>query len=541
MKRTQTISFRLTASFVALFCVLMGFGLAGLLGVKDFKEEASAIRDRWLLSTRYLGDLNNYTSDFRAMEATFLLGPESENAPRGRPADERSLDDAILKAELDYEDLVHDEQEGKLYRDFQEEWKRYRHEAERVFSLALDNRKSDAVEVYLTSSKQPFSAASDLLDQLGAHNNWRAQEASNREALAIQAAWFYLSAAVLVTALSAVVILLYVKRSIIGPLEGLANCMHALSSGEMGVAVPGGDEPDELGEMARAVAVFRSHAIDLRVSQRGLASQATMLEEKLAHEQRLNEQQRNFISMASHEFRTPMTIIDGHAQRIINTPESASYEKTLERAKKIRLAIKRMNAIIDNILHSTMVFETAPNLYLHKTEFDMRALIREACKLHREISPNALIVEDLGEEPLTVWGDKDLIFQVCTNLLANSIKYTARGGTVRAVTRLRGEHVALVLQDEGIGIPREDIPHIFERYYRGRNVTSIVGTGIGLCFVKIVIELHNGAIDVKSTLGKGSVFTVLLPGEPPEAKPAFANDPPKFHPQSPRHRAKIRP
>ena len=87
----------------------------------------------------------------------------------------------------------------------------------------------------------------------------------------------------------------------------------------MRVDISAADRPNELGEMARAVAVFRSNAIELKVSQRGLASQATMLEEKLAHERRLNQQQRNFIAMASHEFRTPMTIIDGHAQRLINS------------------------------------------------------------------------------------------------------------------------------------------------------------------------------------------------------------------------------
>jgi two-component system, OmpR family, sensor kinase len=511
MKRTKTISFRLTTSFVGLFLLLLGFGLAGLFVLKVFNQEASGIRDRWLRSTRYLGDLNNYTSDFRAVEATFLLGKVSENAPGAGQQEKKRLDETIMQAERDYESVAHDDYENKLYGEFRQAWERYHAEAERVFSLASENRKSEAVAIFLTSSKELFLQASILLEQLSGHNNLRAQEASEREGVAIQAAWVFLSAGGIVTAIVALVILLYVKKCVIRPIEMLAECMRTLSSGEMDVVISGVDKADELGEMARAVTIFRSHAIDLRVSQLGLASQAKMLEEKLAHEQRLNEQQRNFISMASHEFRTPMTVIDGHAQRILNTQEIQHHDKILERARKIRSAIKRMNTLIENILQVTRVFESTPNLYLHKNDFDIRRLVHEVCKLHREISPHAFVIEELGEQVLNVCADRDLIYQVCSNILANSIKYTARGRPICVTTKLDGDRVAVIVQDEGIGIPKEDIDHIFERYYRGRNVSSIVGTGIGLCFVKIVVDMHEGAIEVKSDLGKGSVFAVSLP------------------------------
>jgi signal transduction histidine kinase len=506
----QSIGFRLTASFALLFSILIGFGIFGLLRLDDFNKESSAIRDRWLKSTRYIGDLNNYTSDFRAMEATFLLEPQSSDI-MARSSETKTLDDAIMLSQRNYESVMHDDFESQLYMEFQQVWKNYRNEAERVFNLILTKNKADAIAIYLTSSSRTFSAASDLLDKLNDQNNLHAEQASHRATAAIQEAWNYISAAVALSGFTVLVILLYVTRTVAFPLKKLANCMQLLSHGDMDVSISGADRRNELGEMARAVAVFRSNAIELKVSQRGLASQATMLEEKLAHERRLNQQQRNFISMASHEFRTPMTIIDGHAQRLINSQELQSYEKTAERANKIRVAIKRMSVMIDNILRSSKFFDERPTLYMHKSEFDLRALLHEVCKLHREISANAIIIEDLGYNPLKICGDKDLLFQAFSNLVANSVKYSPGGGTIAVSAHIEENQVKICVKDEGIGIPEADIAHLFERYYRGSNVSSIVGTGIGLFLVKVVIDLHLGTINVTSQKGTGSVFEVRLP------------------------------
>ena len=510
MRRTQSIGFRLTASFALLFGILIGFGLFGLLRLDDFNKESSAIRERWLKSTRYLGDLSNYTSDFRAMEATFLLAPQTGDVT-AQSGGAKTLDEAITQSQRNYESVMHDAFESQLYMEFQQVWKKYRSEAERVFNLSLTKNKADAIAIYLTTSNRTFSAASDLLEKLNDQNNLHAQMASNRATVAIQEAWNYISAAVALSAFTVLIILLYVTRTVAFPLKKLANCMQLLSQGDMDVSISGADRPNELGEMARAVAVFRSNAIELKVSQRGLASQATMLEEKLAHERRLNQQQRNFITMASHEFRTPMTIIDGHAQRLINSQEPVSYEKTAERAKKIRIAVKRMSVMIDNILRSSKFFDEKPTLYLHNSEFDMRALLHEVCKLHREISTNAIIIEDLGYHPLKMVGDKNLLFQAFSNLVANSVKYSPGGGTIAVSAQMKENQVTNSVKDDGIGIPEADMSHLFERYYRGSNVASIVGTGIGLFLVKVVVDLHLGTINVISQKGAGSVFEVRIP------------------------------
>ena len=173
-----------------------------------------------------------------------------------------------------------------------------------------------------------------------------------------------------------VLILLYVARIVIFPLRELADCMRALSSGDVDVALPDALQPNEIGEMARAVAVFRNNAVDLKLSRRGLARQAMMLEEKLAQEIRLNQQQRNFISMASHEFRTPMTIIDGHAQRLLNArdPELPNPAKGEGEEDPMGGEAHERHDQHDPALLALL--DEAPELYLHgHSEFDMRAML----------------------------------------------------------------------------------------------------------------------------------------------------------------------
>ena len=191
MRRTQSIIFRLTASFALLFGILIGFGLFGLLRLDDFNKESSAIRDRWLKSTRYIGDLNNYTSDFRAMEANFLLSAQT-GAIVDQSKETRELDLAIERSQHNYESVIHDPLELKLYSEFQQVWRDYRTEAERVFNEGSTKNNARAIAIYLNSSSRTFIAASDLLEKLNDQNNSHAQQASNRATVAIQEAWNYI-------------------------------------------------------------------------------------------------------------------------------------------------------------------------------------------------------------------------------------------------------------------------------------------------------------------------------------------------------------
>jgi signal transduction histidine kinase len=287
--------------------------------------------------------------------------------------------------------------------------------------------------------------------------------------------------------------------------------MRDLSANKTDIDIQGTERADEIGEMARAAVVFQRNAIELMVSQRGLAQQASMLEERLAAEQRLTEMQRNFVSMASHEFRTPLTIIDGNARRLIKSSERASGAEIVQRAGRIRAAVLRVTHLMDNLLNTSRLVDRGADLYFHPSEIDLATLLNDVCQLHREIAPKSRILARIEPRPLPMFGDPKLLHQAFSNLLSNAIKYSPGGSRVELGVHTDPDHVFVSVDDQGIGIPAADLAQIFERYARGSNVSGIVGTGIGLYLVKMVVDLHGGRIAVESTEGHGSRFTVRLP------------------------------
>jgi signal transduction histidine kinase len=250
-------------------------------------------------------------------------------------------------------------------------------------------------------------------------------------------------------------------------------------------------------------------------SRHGLEQQASMLQEKLAEEQRLTLLQRNFVSMASHEFRTPLTIIDAHAQRLVAMKDRLGPEELAERSRKIRSAVTRMTHLIHNLIDSSRVIDGDVELYFHPATTDVTLLLQEVCHLQREIAPQAQILENFAGRPMPIVGDSNLLFQVFSNLLSNAVKYSASAGLIKVTaTYDKDSRVVVCVEDQGIGIPEQDCPRVFERYYRGSNAAGITGTGVGLYFVKMVVELHGGEVTAESLEGEGAKLTVRLPLKP---------------------------
>ena len=215
--------------------------------------------------------------------------------------------------------------------------------------------------------------------------------------------------------------------------------------------------------------------------------------------------------MASHEFRTPLTVIDGQAQRLAKTSKDATSADIVERAGKIRKAVFRMTTVIDKLLNSSSLVEGKAELYFHPAETDLRGVLEEVCNVHREVAPQANISQRLGTSPLPVFGDVKLLFQMFGNLISNALKYSPDGSSIEVIAATEGDKIAVSVRDRGMGIPQRDLANIFDRYTRGSNASGIVGTGVGLYLVKIVAELHNGSVVVDSIEDEGSCFTVRLP------------------------------
>jgi two-component system OmpR family sensor kinase len=510
MRQLRSIRFRLSAVLFFFFLLVLVLGLFSIGRLSDFNRVSADIRDRWLPNTRLLGDLNNFTSDFRAAEGRYLLSQTpAEVAATEKEMEE--LDLYIERAQRGYERIHNDPGESRLYEQFKARWNDYRNLVGQVVQLLPTDRRREAITLYSTTSQSAYDAASDTLGQLTDRNVAAAREANDRADSAYRQARWLIGVAMLFAGVLGAGALLYVRHAISRPLLNLAGRMHRLAENDTDIDIPGTQRRDEIGEMARAVVVFRNNAIELMLSQQGLAQQASMLEERLAHEQRLTELQRNFVSMASHEFRTPLTIIDGHAQRMIKTKDRLGAEEIAERAGKIRTAVLRMTSLMDNLLNSSRLFDGGAGLYYHPVEIDLAALLHDVCQLHREIAPRSQIREDFGGQPLPVVGDSKLLFQVFSNLLSNAIKYSPGGGLIKIGARTESGQVAVVVEDRGIGIPESDRERLFTRYGRGSNVSGIVGTGVGLYLVKMVIDLHHGDVAVESREGEGSRFSVRLP------------------------------
>lgn len=519
MSKTRSIRFRLSSVFAFFLLLVIVFGAFSIERLSHFNGISADIRDRWLPSTRYLGDLNNFTSDFRAAEAGRLLSATPvERAQVDSTIEE--LDRQVSLAKHSYEHVFHDAEENRLYAQFTSEWSRYRQAADRVMELAEAGRRVEASARYMSESRGAYDAASDTLGLLTDRNAASARDSSDRADAAYKEALSLSGVAMVLAALMAGAAIVYTRRSISEPLLNLVACMRRIASNEGDVRILFTERHDEIGEMARAVVVFRDTAVDLAVSQQKLAHQASMLEERLAQEQRLTSLQRNFVSMASHEFRTPLTVIDGHAQRLIVMKDRLRPQEIVERAGKIRGAILRMTNLIDSLLSSSRLFDGKAELYFHPEEIDLAPLLRDVCRLHREVSPWSQISESFGKQPLRMTGDPKLLFQAFSNLLSNAIKYSPGGGLIKFHARQNGDEILVAVEDRGVGIPRKDLERLFERYYRGSNVSGIVGTGIGLYFVKMVVDLHGGDVAVTSTEGEGSRFTVRLPAVAPAREEA---------------------
>ena len=508
MINPHSIRARLSLVFALFLLMVIGVGLFSINRLSTFNEVSAEIRSHWLRAAPMLGELNNLISDFRAAEAGSLIALEAGDVAALK-RELAGLEQALGKARAAYAQSYQDAAEKSLYARFTLQWDTYRQVADRVIALAAEGRRREGVELYRNVSHEAFNLASNTLAGLVDHNVLGARMATEREADVYRTSRALILGAILLAAFCLVAAVIFITLSISDPLLDLAQRMHRLAADETHIEIEGAGRRDEIGEMARAVLVFRDNAVKLVLSQEALSAQTETLREALAAERRLTTQQQNFVSMTSHEFRTPLTIIDSHAQRLIRMKERLTPEQLAERARGIRAAVMRMTSLIDSLLNTSRVFDG--DVRLQREEVDLIGLARQACQMHREVAPSALLREDFAAPALRITGDPRLLFQAISNLISNAIKYSAPGSPIDVGIEDGGDHVRIVVSDAGIGIPDKDRAHLFERYFRGSNVSDIAGTGVGLYLVDMVAKLHGGQAGVACPQAGGSRFTLVLP------------------------------
>lgn len=251
------------------------------------------------------------------------------------------------------------------------------------------------------------------------------------------------------------------------------------------------------------LALKRTRA-DERVRQR-----KTELQKELENERKISELYRSFGAMVSHQFRTPLAIIDAAMQRLIRGEGRADYAEIVRRAEQAREATQRLNCLIENILQADRFME---QLDVAMTPCSLALLAQQAVAEQKIYTPARDIeLIDETQEDATVQCDPLLTAQILDNLLSNAIKYSAGDQPVSVRVYRDGVAICCAVRDEGRGISSQDIAHIFKRYFRAWAATDVVGTGIGLHIAAELAALQQGEIQVQSEPGVGSTFVLRLP------------------------------
>ncbi|WP_190488944.1 PAS domain S-box protein [Microcoleus sp. FACHB-831] len=230
----------------------------------------------------------------------------------------------------------------------------------------------------------------------------------------------------------------------------------------------------------------------------------------LAKEKELGELKSQFITTTSHEFRTPLSTILSSAELLEHYRHKWAEEKQLTHLHRIQKSVKHMTQLLNNVL--IIGASEAETLKFHPSPLDLTKLCRDIVE-EVQLSDNALhsINLTIYQQPSSCHLDKNLLQQILSNLLANAIMYSPKGSTVEFSLRCLNEYAVFEVRDEGIGIPPEDQPRVFESFYRAGNVGNIPGAGLGLAIVKKCVQLHGGEITLESKIGVGTTFTVTLP------------------------------
>ncbi len=259
-------------------------------------------------------------------------------------------------------------------------------------------------------------------------------------------------------------------------------------------------------ELERKV-VDRTQALMVTLDK--LEQSKNELIQALAVERELSELKVRFVAMASHEFRTPLTAVLTSAELIEKYSQTDQQEKRQKHTHRIRLAVKHLNAILEEFLSLGKLEEG--QISVNPVQVDLSQLVSETVVYMQDaLKPNQTIQTDLSC-PGPLWLDASLLRKILINLLSNAIKYSGPGSMVLLRAVCADNELRVEIQDQGIGMSTADQKRMFERFFRASNATNIEGTGLGLHIVRRYVDLMGGQIALSSELHRGTVVTLTLP------------------------------
>ncbi len=228
-------------------------------------------------------------------------------------------------------------------------------------------------------------------------------------------------------------------------------------------------------------------------------------------EREVDQMKQNFISSVSHELRTPLTSIKAYTETILSSPDM-SREMEEECLHVIEKETERLTTLIESILEISSI--EAGTFKIVREDVNIREVFNRVLSALKPLAQKNKIelLCDIPEKLGTLQGDEIKIESVITNLVNNAIKFTPENGRVSVSARCREDELFFYVSDTGVGIPKESLPKIFDRFYRVyREGEQVQGTGLGLAIVKEIVQMHGGRIEVESEVGRGTTLTVVLP------------------------------
>jgi signal transduction histidine kinase len=270
---------------------------------------------------------------------------------------------------------------------------------------------------------------------------------------------------------------------------------------------------------ARVNTESESGTVELQALSEQFNTMAGRLEQSVEIIRRDRDRSRDFLADVSHELRTPIAAMHTFIE-LLQGPAGTDPAARLEFLDSSAAQLDRLDWLAQNLLELSKLDSGLVLLDLHPN--DVRGTIESAVEQHLATAERKGIVmtTSLPDRPLRISHDAPRIGQVVGNLVANALKFTARGGRVHvAATREADGGVRIEVADTGVGIRPDELPRIFERFYRGTqaNEARSTGSGLGLSIVKSIVDMHHGIIEVESRLGHGARFVVVLPRDPSAA------------------------
>lgn len=282
------------------------------------------------------------------------------------------------------------------------------------------------------------------------------------------------------------IVFLVIADIIVKPLTRLTNAIKELSNGNYNVRVDnvGQDEISKLNQGFNQMA-------------RQLAKQ--------------DETRQKFISDISHEFQTPLTSIQGFAN--ILKEEDLPKEQRVKYANIILYNSKRLSSLAKNMLQLTLL--DREEIELELTNYSLVEQMNRVISTQENQAMEKIIeiVFEMPKKEIFIEGDEQRLEQVWTNIISNAIKYTNEGGLITITMKKNSKDIEISIEDTGIGMSKEVVSHIFERFYREDKARNVEGNGLGLAIVKSIVDLHHGKIDILSQVDVGTNFIVRLPIE----------------------------